>query len=318
MKLTKVVNKNEGGVNLLKKLIALSALSLLLFGCGGDFDSSESERAIYDYAATEEYSDAEAQMEMAIEEDFIPPEDTAPDREQLEEATRRIIYNAYLDLEVKQYLEVTQNIEEKVFDMNGYVVSNQTSRYDDDLHQGTIEIRIPQERLDEFFNYLEKHDQISIQHREITGEDVTDQYVDLETRLASREQLEERLMTFMEEAETTEDLLNISRDLANVQYEIERLKGQMNYIENRSDLATVELYIYEQETEFAHDRDLNVWERTKEQWLTSYNNIIVFGANLFVFVVGNLPVLILIVLIIGFIIWRVRRRKVRDNDVEQS
>src|SRR5690625_7686185 len=100
MKLTKVVNKNEGGVNLLKKLIALSALSLLLFGCGGDFDSSESEREMYDYAATEEYSDAEAQMEMAIEEDFIPPEHTEHDREKLEEATDRHIYNAYHNVEM--------------------------------------------------------------------------------------------------------------------------------------------------------------------------------------------------------------------------
>ncbi|GAA4069931.1 DUF4349 domain-containing protein [Amphibacillus indicireducens] len=296
-----------------KKMIGLILVSLLLlFACSSDDYSGN--YADYDMAVSDEASyQSEIGMMSDEQADFAiePTDPTAPDLERLSEATRKIIYNAYLDLEVKQYLDVVQIIEETVNEMNGYIVSNQTSRLDDQLHEGHLQLRIPQESLDLFFNFLEDNDQILINHRELTGKDVTDQYVDLATRLESREQLEARLLTFMEEAETTEDLLNISRDLANVQYEIESIKGQMNYIDNRSDLATVELYIIEQQTEFAHEQNLNIWQRTKEQWLNSYNRLLIGGANLFVFIVGNLPVIILIVVISGLVYFAYRKRRGR-------
>lgn len=294
-------------------MIGLILISLLLlFGCSSN-DSSGSQ-ADYDMSASQDaMSESEiGEINNEVADFSIEPTDpTAPDMERLSEATRKIIYNAYLDLEVKQYLDVVQSIEQTVNEMNGYIVSNQTSRLDDQLHEGHLQLRIPQESLELFFDFLEANDQILINHRELTGEDVTDQYVDLATRLDSREQLENRLLTFMEEAETTEDLLNISRDLANVQYEIESIKGQMNYIDNRSDLATVELYIIEQQTEFAHEQNLNIWQRTKEQWLNSYNSLLIGGANLFVFIVGNLPIIILIVVVSGLIYFAYRKRRAR-------
>ena len=300
----------------MKKIVGLILVSLImLIGCGSNDTSTN--RATFDMAVDDGAYTEEASYDSDMAGDFSgslpvePGEPTAPDLDRLEEANRRIIYNAYLDLEVKQYLDVVSNIEQKVTEMNGYIVANQTSRLDDQLHEGSLQIRIPQESLDSFFDYLEGHDQISINHRDLVGEDVTDRYIDLATRLESREQLEARLLTFMEEAETTEDLLNISRDLTNVQYEIESIKGQLNYIDNRADLATVDLYIIEQQTEFAHDQNLNVWQRTKEQWLNSYNNLLIGGANLFVFVVGKLPVIILIVMISGVIYFAYRKRKAK-------
>lgn len=293
------------------KVIGLILISLLLlFGCSSN-DSSGSQ-ADYNMSISQDaMSESEiGEINNEVADFSIEPTDpTAPDMEKLSEATRKIIYNAYLDLEVKQYLDVVQSIEQTVNEMNGYIVSNQTSRLDDQLHEGHLQLRIPEESLELFFDFLEANDQILINHRELTGEDVTDQYVDLATRLDSREQLENRLLTFMEEAETTEDLLNISRDLANVQYEIESIKGQMNYIDNRSDLATVELYIIEQQTEFAHEQNLNIWQRTKEQWLNSYNSLLIGGANLFVFIVGNLPIIFLIVVVSGLIYFAYRKRR---------
>lgn len=53
----------------------------------------------------------------------------------------------------------------------------------------------------------------------ITGQDVTEEYIDLESRLKSKQAVESRLLSFMEQAEKTEDLLAISKDLAKVQEE---------------------------------------------------------------------------------------------------
>lgn len=278
----------------------------LLFGCSGQ--DSNSDRSSYDTASEEAHFEIEMADEAIVDPSTEQAEQSAPDADQLDKANRKIIYQAYLDLEVKQYPNVIQNIEETVTDMDGYLVSNHTSRLENQLHQGNLVLRIPQETLDSFFNFLENHDQISINQRNLTGEDVTDQYIDLETRLKAREQLEERLLSFMEEAKTTKDLLSISNDLADVQYEIEQIKGQMNYIENRSDLATVELHLIEQEAELAHNKNLNVWARVKEQWLNNYNHLLIGLSNLFVIVVGNIPILIL-VCIVGWLFYRIYRKR---------
>lgn len=299
----------------------INLIFILLFTFGCSQESADDSVGMHnDSAAFERDFESELVHEMEIvdrDESVENSEESSIDLDELDEVNRKIIYNAYLDLEVKHYLDVIDTLEQTVSDMNGYIVSNQTSRLDDELHEGHLVLRIPQESLNSFFDFLEASEQMTIEHRNVIGEDVTEEYIDLETRLDSREQLEARLITFMEEAETTEDLLNISRDLTNVQYEIEQIKGQMDYLDNRSDLATVELSIIEQQTEFAHDQGLNVWDRITEQWLNSYNSLLVGATNLFVIVVGNIPILI-VVLIIGGLIYRgYRKRKFKKKTSEE-
>ncbi|WP_440896870.1 DUF4349 domain-containing protein [Amphibacillus sp. Q70] len=295
--------------------ISLIFISLFILGCSQD-QTNDSTDMSSDSSASEQDFESELvhEVEIAnIDESVEESEENNLDLDELEGANRKIIYNAYLDLEVKHYLEVIDELEQTVSDMNGYIVTNQTSRLDDELHEGHLVLRIPQESLNSLFDFLEASEQVTIKHRNVTGEDVTEEYIDLETRLESREQLEARLTTFMEEAETTEDLLNISRDLTNVQYEIEQIKGQMDYLDNRSDLATVELSIIEQQTELAHDQSLNVGERIKEQWLNSYNSLLVGATNLFVIVVGNIPILVVVLVLGGCIFWVFRKRKIKKE-----
>jgi len=98
----------------------------------------------------------------------------------------------------------------------------------------------------------------------ITGQDVTEEYIDLESRLKSKQAVESRF-SFMEQAEKTEDLLAISKDLAKVQEEIETIKGRMNYLENKADLATVTISIEENKVEVKNlgDSQLKTWEKNK-------------------------------------------------------
>ncbi|NBJ71147.1 MULTISPECIES: DUF4349 domain-containing protein [Clostridia] len=69
--------------------------------------------------------------------------------------------------------------------------------------------------------------------------------MDLESWLHSKKVVEKRLLAFIEQAAKTEDLLNISADLAKVQEEIEQITGRMNYLQNKADLATVHIEVRE-------------------------------------------------------------------------
>lgn len=154
--------------------------------------------------------------------------------------------------------------------------------------------------------------------RVISGQDVTEEFVDLESRLKSKKQVEERLLEFMEDAEKTEDLLKISDDLARVQEEIETIVGRLNYLKDKTDFATVTIHIQEENVKLTsmNEGELNTWDEAKKQWMRSINFILTAFSGMFVFFVGNFPLFLLglIFIGIGFIIWQKVRRKRRNED----
>lgn len=268
-----------------KRLTLALLFIVLLFtsACSSD-DYAESTQ---DFAVTEDSAQREASPsteQVEFSEDLV--EDMPTDQE------RRVIYTAYLDLEVKHYQQALNQIETEIDNHNGYIVTTETNQTSQSLHSGSLTARIPQASFQTFVTSLE-NEAITITHRHISGEDVTERYIDLESRLQARELVEKRLLSFMDEAETTEDLLQISSDLADVQVEIEQIKGQMHYLENKSDLATVTINISENRVDLVGEENLDTWERTKQQFMKSVNFILSAGSSLVVFMIGNIPILLI-------------------------
>ncbi|CDO02864.1 hypothetical protein BN988_01344 [Oceanobacillus picturae] len=237
-------------------------------------------------------------------------ESTEVETKEVEVEERKIIYTANLRLEVKEYQQAVDEIESQVADFNGYIVDSSTyGSSEESSTSGHITARIPQERFQEFIQLVEEGAGKLLESN-VSGQDVTEEYVDLESRLKSKRVVEERLLSFMEKAEKTEDLLTISSDLAKVQEEIEQVTGRMNYLRNKADLATVQIDIEENNVNITgmSEDELNTWERTKQQFLKSINTILAVLSGLFVFIAGNLPILIPLG-VIALVVWLVVKRK---------
>src|SRR5690625_5078504 len=149
--------------------------------------------------------------------------------------------------------------------------------------------RIPEKHFQTFLNDTEE-EAAEVLARNVSGQDVTEQYVDLESRLKSKRAVEERLLKFMTDAEKTEDLLKISKDLATVQEDVEVIVGKMNYLENQSAYSTIEISMHENRIVVPglDNNDLDTWEKTKKQLATSLNFLLTAGSGLIVFFIGNL------------------------------
>lgn len=237
-------------------------------------------------------------------------ESTEVETKEVEVEERKIIYTANLRLEVKEYQQAVDEIESQVADFNGYIVDSSTyGSSEESSTSGHITARIPQERFQEFIQLVEEGAGKLLESN-VSGQDVTEEYVDLESRLKSKRVVEERLLSFMEKAEKTEDLLTISSDLAKVQEEIEQVTGRMNYLRNKADLATVQIDIEENNVNITgmSEDELNTWARTKQQFLKSINTILAVLSGLFVFIAGNLPILIPLG-VIALVVWLVVKRK---------
>lgn len=230
------------------------------------------------------------------------------------EDDRMVIYNANLSLQVKDYHQVEATIQSKATELGGYVVGSSIYDSGTEYINGSITVKIPQSHFQSYIKEVEKHS-IKIKEKNVTGNDVTEEYVDLESRLKAKEAVEKRLLTLMDQAEKTEDLLKISNDLATVQEEKEQLLGRMNYLQNNVDYSTVTIQLEEELVKvdaIKNKESLNTWQKAKSQFVTTINGIISFLSGVAVFTIGLSPIIIPILIVL--IIWIFYRKKRKPQE----
>ena len=156
---------------------------------------------------------------------------------------RKLIYKAYVTIEVEDFGEARSKIRSLVQLAGGYQLNFNEINSEHD-RSGHFTIKVPASGFMDLLNRLEE---LSPDHYEskVTGQDVTEEYVDLEARLKVLEVTEQRLLSFMEQAASTGDLVIFSQELNDVQQDIERIKGRMRYLEQNVAYSTIELTVYE-------------------------------------------------------------------------
>ncbi|MFJ7753132.1 DUF4349 domain-containing protein [Peribacillus muralis] len=268
-----------------KKMMLIFSLFFLLAAC--------SSNGREDSVSESEDQKASSKLDASFSGDEKPEEKVGKQEGLTDE--RKVIHQAQLELKVKNVEKVQRKIEEKAKEYGGYVVESNVYRENEEKMEGTITVRVPEARFQDFLSVSEG-EASKVVGRNVTGQDVTEQYVDLKARLKSKKTVEERLLAFMQEAQKTEDLLKISTDLAAVQEEIEQLTGQMKYIENQTSYSTVTITLSQDGiiVPGIDNEDLNTWERTKKQLATSANILLKAGSGIIVFIIGNLPILVIV------------------------
>lgn len=152
---------------------------------------------------------------------------------------RLIIRNASLDLVVADTQTAMEEITRLVDELGGYIVESNVDRYQGGL-RAHLTLRIPAEKLDlalERFRALATE----VRSERITGQDVTQEYQDLQAYLHNREAVQARLLEYLEKAETTEDALAVDQQLRQIEAEIEQTKGRIQYLEKSAALSQVTL-----------------------------------------------------------------------------
>ncbi|MBL8058028.1 MAG: DUF4349 domain-containing protein, partial [Anaerolineales bacterium] len=108
------------------------------------------------------------------------------------------------------------------------------------LMQANLAVRVPAARLTEALTQI-KHLAVTgeAETENITGEDVTAQYTDLESQLRNLEAAEAQLQKILEEAKRTEDVLNVFNQLTSIRGQIEQVKGQMKYYQESAAMSLI-------------------------------------------------------------------------------
>ncbi|WP_338026361.1 DUF4349 domain-containing protein [Cohnella algarum] len=179
----------------------------------------------------------------------------------------------------------------------------------------TYVIKVPSSGFSSFLDELKQIPHLSFE-RQMEGNDVSEEYVDLEARLKANEALEARLLSFMDKATNSDDLVHFSNEVARVQQTIEQIKGRMRYLDQNVAYSTVNLRLYEgaQEAEFEENEGASLGERLSAAMEGSARVLRAVGESLLTFLAALLPVLLVIAIVAVPAFFVVRRsRAVRNH-----
>lgn len=155
----------------------------------------------------------------------------------------RVIKTATVDLEIaKDGLEdATRESISIAGRFGGFVLS--TSTRNDRSASSNVVLRIPAESFERALTELEGLGEVK--GEEISGEDVSQEFVDMEARVRNLEAQEAVLLRLMDRAVSVADTIRVQRELQGVQLEIERLTGRLRYLGDLTEMSTISLSLVE-------------------------------------------------------------------------
>jgi len=158
-------------------------------------------------------------------------------------AERMIVRTAQLSLVVKDTAASMDAVTTIAKELGGYVASASAWRQGEQLW-GHMSVRVPANQFDTAMARF-KELAVQVEKENISGQDVTEEYMDLNARLrnleATETELLELLTTVRERMQKAQDVLEVYRELTNIRQQIEQLKGRMQYLEQMTALATIDL-----------------------------------------------------------------------------
>jgi Domain of unknown function (DUF4349) len=281
-------------------------ISVLLLGACSSNEGSKKEAA-YDMAGGDRSKAKMEVSESSADKGSGSAENS--DKKQPIQNQRKVIYNADLRITVEKLQNTMETVRKMVEAKGGYIVESNTNIGERGYEDGMMTVRVPMNGFRPFLQEVKDLSEGS-PHESVRGEDVTEEYVDLSSRLTAKKQVRDRLKSFMNEAERTEDLLKISSDLARVQEEIEQIEGRLNFLKNQSDYSTVTIQfeVKNLKAEKLQTNDLNTWKKTKMLFMETVNFFVSAISFIVVALFGLAPLWIVLIPVV-FWIWRRKKRQ---------
>lgn len=286
-------------------LLVLLLLASLVGCSGGSVATDSMDR----YNGNFQKGEMEVIYDSAVMETTSPSASESGTGESTATTARKWIITINMRAETEDLDALLGNLNSRITELDGYVEASNV--YNGSAYSGStryrsasLTIRVPAQSVDRFTEQVSQASNVISQTKNM--DDITLSYVSVESRMKALQVEEERLLALLAQAENMSDLLEIESRLTEVRYELERVTSQLRVYDNQVDFATIYLEISEVR-EYTVVEEQTVWQRIGNGFVASLKGIGNFLVELFVFLVANLPYLILIGAVVWLIVFLCRR-----------
>lgn len=289
-------------------------LALLCFSLSCSQQSDEQAKGRVDTTAQKDTTAAAYTAEKAQAEAVTPQKVSLTEMDKsgsAEAVERKIIRNADITMEVPSTTDTQHQITSIAESNGGFVVTSEAKQRESvDPAQRTLDIklvvRVPSQQFGVTFDQIKKLAS-NMPQENVNGQDVTEEFIDLEARLKTQKALELQFLEIMRQATKVADALEVQRQIADVRTDIEKLEGRKRFLENRASLSTITVNIQAPKpaivvtsTGFGH----NLREAVSDS-IGMASDIVLFFTR---FVILMLPILIFVGLPSGLVARYLMRR----------
>lgn len=284
---------------------AVAGAAFLLAGCGKVYENAPAETSAAPAAAAGEYAADDIYMDESAAEEKADGSETQNLAEELQ-SNRKLIKTVSMQVETESYDTLLPNVNSRILELGGYVESSDTGKngYGEYRRRyANITARIPKDKADGFVEAVASESNVTSKTENV--EDVTLQYVDIESHKKALETEEARLLELMEKAENIEDIVAIESRLSEIRYQKESYTSQMRTFDNQIDYTTIHLYIEEVQVLTPVEQP-GAWARIRTGFVRSVGNVIKGVQNFAIEFVIAIPYLVVFGVIILAIVLIIR------------
>ncbi len=276
----------------------------------GNNNAAASEEGPASAAETPKEAEAPASAEALVEADSLAGGSASTiNMTNAVLAERKMIWTASLDLEVENFDKARNNIE-SILTGIGFISNtniNSSNVYVDGkpktVKNGTLVLRVDKNQFSSVINKLYGIGDVS--NETTNGQDVTDQFVDIESRLRLLKLEQEKLETYLAKTNDLDTIFKLETRITDIRYEIESLTGNLNKLSNLVELATINITM-DEKYPGSEKKPVTYGGELMNSLKDSLKSVVEFLGDFLIFIVAAVPVLVVIGLfvLLGIFIYR--------------
>lgn len=223
----------------MRNIFFLVVFFLVLTGCKKNYEPESNDIKI---EAVKLPAKAESIAYDKNEEQSDPPPPPPPPSNEKQEVEQKIIKTANLRFETEDLDNTFNQIQKAILSNKGSILNDTEGKNYDNVSRVLV-IKVPSQNFDNFITAVSKGVSY-FDEKVISAEDVTEQFIDLSSRLKTKKKLEERYLEILKKANKVSEILEIEQQISVIREEIEAKEGQLKYLESRVSESTITIEFY--------------------------------------------------------------------------
>ena len=292
----------------MKRIILMAAITLLLVSCENKariLDSLETEAI----EAAVEVSEARSSKTYEQKDEESSQKNSGSDDLQIsgksrviEKVPTQIIKNSNIQFQVRDVDASHQKISDLLKQFNAYYGSDNKTTSNYRVDNNSV-IRVPSSAFEKLMEELMK-ESVYTNYKNITAEDVTAEFVDIQARLKTKKEVELRYLALLKQANKITDILEVEDKLRVIREEIEATEGRLKLLKDQVGYSTITLNIY-QKLDYTPEPEMGFFSNFKEAFVRGWRSMV----DVFIALVRIWPFAIVWIVGMVFVYRRFMRKK---------